>query len=324
MRGIVVRGFTVDDFNLIDELLVISRSISNLFNILCDLEINEREDSPEYKRNLDYLQIALSVEEDIYQNSSLDVEKCHEIIDFIMPMLPMNEKGNLDCLPFLENDNRAVRRIINALKKKIMVDYDIDIAHGENNFEGMSDEYLKDIVQVSNIMYAYIFEDLINAIIIYNEEEIEKKENSDYRECLIKQKYFLSYIYKDCNEKSVDSSFAFDKRTPNITKFMAFAFNLSDDSLANIKKDNLSLLAGIQICEILNTKENAELLIRKSILRALFLLMDDDALCDIDDLFVQAIKDSGNVFNKENIKLIENCFINTHSDKDKQLTLKIS
>ena len=321
-----MKMFTMDDLYLTEKLLKVSNSIYNLFNILCDLDIKGKKDNDEYKKNLDYLKIALSVENDLYKNNHLNSDRCNEIIEFIiMSMLPRKMIDDFEALSLFKFDNSTTRRIINALnKKKIMVYDEIGKIFSENEYEDRYIEDLQDILFVNNLIRSYILEDLINAIIVFNEEELQKEENANYRDCLIRMKYFIAYIYKENGEDLLKREFNPYDRILDNTKMYAFATKLNSNDLADIKREFLSKLAIKQIYKILSTNIHEKILIRKSILRASFMLMNDEILFDINEFFTKLINVNDNIYNKDNIELIKMCFINTHNDKNKQITLKLS
>lgn len=56
------------DYNQIENLIRIGSSIETLYKKMCNLEIEEKKDTDEYKKILDYLKIALEVESKQYAN----------------------------------------------------------------------------------------------------------------------------------------------------------------------------------------------------------------------------------------------------------------
>lgn len=52
------------------KIIEITESIKAIYNKLCELEIKNQKNSPEYKQNIDYLKIALQVEEQIYNQTN--------------------------------------------------------------------------------------------------------------------------------------------------------------------------------------------------------------------------------------------------------------
>ena len=54
--------------NIFDELLAISNSIELLYKRLFQIECEQGRDSEEYKKNYDYLLIAIDVEDDFIKN----------------------------------------------------------------------------------------------------------------------------------------------------------------------------------------------------------------------------------------------------------------
>ena len=321
-----MKTFTTDDLYLTEELIKVSSSIAKLFDMLCDLEINGKKDTIEYQKTLDYLKIALSVEEDIYKNNNLNSERCNEIIDFIiMSMLTGKMINDFDAVSTSKFDNSAIRRIINILNKKNIMDYaGISKIITASEYEDRYVKDLQDIMFVNNLMRSYLLDDLVNAIMCFNDEEIKKEENDNYRDSLIKAKYFLSSIYKELDDSLLNQKFESCEKILDNTRIMAYITGLNNDNLIEIKREYLSKLAIKQIYMMLSTKNKDSLLIRKSILRACLMLMNDDILYDVNDFFTRIINASDNVYDENNVGLIKNCFINAHSDMNKQITLKLS
>ena len=301
-----MKALTTADLALTKELFKVGSSIQKLFNILCDLEINGKKDSSEYQRYLDYLRMVLLEENQLYQDSNLSIERCNAITDFVMESrLPSRVEEEFENISSLKLDNGVAWRIIHFLKKRVLIDCEgIGRVSIESEYERKYLEDLQNALYNKNIIKANLLEDLVNAILLFNEEEILKEENTDVKSCLITIKYFLAYIYKDFGDYIVSKDFNVAKIFDN-TDLFAYLTRIGPNDLQETKREYLSKLVITYIYKVLRTDDKRQLLICKSILRALFMLMSDDMLCDADEFFNQLLDENDNLYDEKNIDLIK-------------------
>ena len=103
-----------EDFELIRSLLNVTKSISKIYDVLYELEINGEKDSAKYTKYLEYLNIALEVENKYYNNMS--VEQCLRVYKFIeSDFMPKKYEDNNESIIFGVNTIGNARRIITTL-----------------------------------------------------------------------------------------------------------------------------------------------------------------------------------------------------------------
>ena len=104
------------DYLQIEKIFSTTRSISELYRRLYKLELNGEVDSNEYEKTLDYLKIAVEVENKLYDEADLTADKCREWYNYIQFKELYIDK-NLGIEGVLEQDykNPAARRITATL-----------------------------------------------------------------------------------------------------------------------------------------------------------------------------------------------------------------
>ena len=111
------------DLEQIESLLKINTNIDRLYNKICDLEINGKSDTEEYKKIIEYLNIFIEGEEKIYNDSSVTGEKLLSWAKFLFIQKRQN------CFDIKENimiqnyDNRIYSRIIHTILSKLSQNY---------------------------------------------------------------------------------------------------------------------------------------------------------------------------------------------------------
>ena len=311
---------TYEDLELVYNLFKVSLSIETLYKKLVSLEKSNQKDTDEYRKHLDYLKIALSVEKDLYHNAHLDDDQCNRIINFIIESKSPNKiTDDWDTIISGKYQDNALRRIVNTLIRKIMLSSSDNIKVSGNNEE--EDRYFEDIQNTmhdSNVVRSYLLSDLLQAIVFFNEEELSNSDG-ELRNVLINTKYYLSYIYRDLEEDLVECDFSIFKMISNQTKLMSSTMGLSSDLVHEVKSEYLTKKVIKSMYKLLHIKEeDNSLYVLKSMLRALFLLMDDEQLCDVND-FYKKIREHKSYLGQS---VIDACFLQAHEDKNKQISLK--
>ena len=98
-----------------NKLLDITEAVNNLLSTLMNLEIADKKDSAEYQKNLEYLQMVLEREEEIYQSipTNLIPQLLSEFTDE-----DTKSTKELDLYLF---DNELFTRIVNKLKEHMPI-----------------------------------------------------------------------------------------------------------------------------------------------------------------------------------------------------------
>lgn len=322
------RIITVDDIMLIELLIKTSNSINNLYQKLIDLDITGNKNSEEYKKIVDYLKIAISRENDIYENSKIDAKKASELVSFIIETRIYNKiYDDIESVMVDKCEYSSIRRIINILNSKVKKETDlfgVFDTYCEYEKEYISD--LQNTLYLTNVVEDNLKLDLLSGIITFNEEEINLSKDSFEKKDLIKMKYAFSYINKELEEDLLKCFFTPYNISSNNVKLISLTMNISDELVSNVKRNYLTKIAIKEIYKLLSNENNKSLLRRKSVIRSIFMLMDDETLGDINDFFNQIVMNNAylnKLDNSDSKKIIEKCFINTYIDKNKQMILKI-
>lgn len=119
------------DIMTIKELLKLSSSISTLYKRLCDLEINGKESTLEYQKVLNYLEVAVEVEDKKYEGLSGRVAIA--MFEYIAEdNISIDFLSDAESIMRQDYSNRSTRRVLNNLWKIVFdnpvlfADYAID------------------------------------------------------------------------------------------------------------------------------------------------------------------------------------------------------
>lgn len=116
---------TNKDIKELEELIMLTRAVEDLYNKLCILEINHQKDSLEYAKLKDNLLMVLLTEKEAYLSFDLDIRKCDSLIDYICSKKLLNPDYDLDGylfpfedIAFPQKGDIVYKRIINTLYNK--------------------------------------------------------------------------------------------------------------------------------------------------------------------------------------------------------------
>lgn len=134
------------------ELIKVSRSIETIYHNLYECEVHNNKE--EFVRQLDYLSIAISVEDDVYKKIDFNHENISALIEHIKSdFMSPRYKSNLECLITSDNQDFVIRRILTKLSiilanntnsSKYLTTYLNKVGVLENN----SIEYIKDSTKI--------------------------------------------------------------------------------------------------------------------------------------------------------------------------------
>ena len=84
----------MNDKDLLFRIIKIEKTILNLYCILYDLEINNKNDDLEYKRQINNLKISIEIEEELI--SKISLEKTKEFIKYLNDNNHLNTLSDFD------------------------------------------------------------------------------------------------------------------------------------------------------------------------------------------------------------------------------------
>lgn len=318
------KNVVVEDYVLIESFIKISYAIEGLYHKLYMLEIKNLKESNEYKRYLGYLEMSLEYEDELYKETKLNVFKCRDLINLIINRY-INKKmvNDLESVLSRKYENAYLRRVINKLNT-IM----------KNDYSGMQELLINDEFIISDsVDFDYIFlENMINdnlmncyveRIILLLQEKIDETSDIKVINKLIRDKYYTSFIFPNCEKKLVKDSFNIEDKIYDNTEFIIFLSGIEKKIYQEIQKEFLEketrkIFYKTLFKESSENKSKEKMILRECLIRALFMMMDNELIIKLNE----EINNISN-FNSDSIKaLFNNCVSLNKKDQQKQFILK--
>lgn len=118
----------IKEKEIIEKLIKVTKSIEKLYSNLATLEIKNKKESVEFNKHLDYLNMALELERELYNSLNLDASKSIDIYNF----LKISDKDSFLLREeelIVQNDYESLsfRRIVNRLLPTVINESSYDI-----------------------------------------------------------------------------------------------------------------------------------------------------------------------------------------------------
>ena len=327
-----------NDYEQIESIIKTTKSIETLYKRMCELEINGSKNTEEFKKNFDYLTIALDVEENIYKNANLTSEKIQAWIKYIFETkVPEEFYTDSESVVRQNYSNKTIRRILNILSTKHQsyfriseqISNDIFLKNimkliGINN----PNELFEKATQATIEMESAFNKDYSNSVLHIIKELLNKKEYDNYKGNLISTKYYLSFIDKTIEEGLLFTEFDIPETLYFISSNKALAHKLDADKFKIFKKGYalektvLQISGMLQLSDLDYTNEKIAIssILRECFIRAGFMLLDDDTLGDLNYEFHEFLESEKfldeHKHDKISTQLITNCFKKIKKDKE--------
>lgn len=298
-----IYGFNLDDLNKLETLLQISKEISDIYDKLCELEINNQKDSNEYNKLLIELKILIEKEKKEYQKKKFTHEECIKYLKLLETSTFIPSMDNRVTTTLKHNKNKIVRRImikltsiLNETKGFHQRVYNIGEKLGLTNIiDGITKEELLKGIENSTKIENAIEKDIHSIFLSILEEAISYKSNDKHRKELIKAKYCILFSHMDMESMFINQDFNIPKTIYTTSKMINQLLNEAELAYKHIKYMKLKAMANHDINSLLNLfdiayeKENIAFnsIITSCHIRALLSLMDSE---DVDN-FNQEIHD---------------------------------
>lgn len=335
---------TNEDYKWLERIIQTTISIETLYKKLFNLEITVQKDSEEYKKVMDYLSIAIDVEDKAYEDADLSYYKCIALADYIINDR-ISEKFLNDTESIMQQDynNRVLRRILNNLVHRILSDYD--------SIREMLPNELVELVKqlgmpnpdelVSKAIYSDIelqkaFEkDTFNGFLTFLQEFIDKKEYNFFKEHLIRTKYNTAFINKNIEIDMRSNKFEIPETFYENARFVADLIQIDLDLFYILKNSYGANESTKQISEIIemsdldygDTTKATTSILRQCLMRASFLLMSDEVISDVNYEFHEFVENKKYLDRHKNDhiseQLVINCFRGIKKDRNKPSVLSL-
>lgn len=287
-------------------------SIETLYKKLCELEIKQKKDTFEFSKTLDYLSIALEVE-----NKTIEIlnrNDCGKWIEhFSMQEFYGEMLNDIESLIHQNYNDRISRRIFNMLFYKIMNELDYD------DKDNINDDIVSNTVKIDEALK----KDRMKFYLIFLNEFINNEEYYDDKKYLIKAKYNAVFINKSIEKYMMLNKFKLPKKTYFSSESLASELKIDKD-LYRILRNSFGLeLAVNQIQEILKEDYSNDTILpilRQCLLRTSFLFLDEENLIDLNLDFLELL-DKNYIDNEVGKQLVIESFNNVCKDRSKTKSL---
>lgn len=295
--------FDISDFEKLETLLEISTEISNVYDKLCELEINNQKDSNEYTILLNKLKKLIDKETQEYQKRNFTHEDCIKYLKLFESKINISAMDSRITNTLIHKDNRIIRRIMNNLlnildrskgfhQKVLEVGMSSPISSMMENIT--KEELLKGIENGAKVQTA-IDNDIHSMFLSILEEAISYKSNTNYKNELIKAKYCILFAHKNMESMFIEMNFNIPDNIYTSSKIINQLLNQTEISYKLIKhmklksmaKHDINFLLNFNDAEYDNRKFFFDSIITSCHIRAILSLMEEN---DVND-FNQEIHD---------------------------------
>ena len=326
----------------LERLIKISIKIEKLYQKLYTLEIENKNDDPEYKKHLNYLSILIQGEKDFYKEVNLTPAKAFSWAKFLSQTKKNASYSKKENTTF---NHQITLRIINTLFNICSNDY--------NFLLNLSNEELKKFATMLgmkfndsnfdklNVINCIILKDNIEKDINYTflslfEEQIKGQKLPSIKEKLITSKYYMIYTHKDLEALVLTNNFHIQSVIYVASKIKKDILNIEDELYYNSNNLIGSTIAKAQIYELIeindldynNIQKVTVSMLCQSMLNSALLFIDEKTLSYVKNDLQEFINQSEylSIHENSNIsKSIINCCLNNTDkikSKIKMLSLK--
>ncbi len=323
------------DLEELDGLLKTVTSIDTLYKKLYELEISNNKDSEEYKKTIEYLKIALEVEEEKYKKILSSSEKVFSLLDYLLlDKMSIKESSNIESLLSQETPDRITRRIISVLNKELAKDFTVinqlipkelfmvlKMIGIEDPEKMIMDDFKKKIELDETLE-----QETLNIFVKILEEFINDEEYSSFKNQLLKIKYDVAFLNKNLESQLLFSRFNILTALLFDSKFIYEFLNLNSMECQMLSNKYGADLVSFEIEKLIksrnynydNQKDDISNILRQSYLRAGLLLLDDDIIDDlkfmIDDL-IDEVKYFKPYYNNKGIEIVKEALEKNKEDR---------
>ena len=296
-------SLTSQDYNWLQQMIKNASSIETLYKRLFSLELSNQKDSEEFKTNMDYLKIAIEVENDLIKEEKLTYAKCDALMEYILnDRVPENFLTDSESLVTQDYRNRVLRRILGMLTRYMTSDYEAMRKDALPSFMadllgrmGMPDPQnaINTAVYNSIEMKNALDQDIMNGFLCFLGEFTDSEKYKDQREALIATKYNVAYSNRDVEINMIASSFELPSTFYSNASFVAGITDTPDELLQTLKNTHGMREATQYMVSLIrmfdkdfeDNKHVVAGILRQCFLRSSFLLMDEEQLSALDYYF---------------------------------------
>ena len=287
---------TSKDYEWLKNIMKNNESIDAIYKKLCELEINGQKDSDEYKKYIDYLKIALEVENNIYATGKINFYNGSALVNYIIgERMPDDFLNDRESIIAKDYNNRVIRRVLKNLIGIVASDYETVKKYmiPTQLVEFMKYIGMEDADQsVSNALYSSVQmkdaldQDISNGFLTILRELTNSSKYAEYKNELIASKYHIAFIEPNTETLLLNNSFELpDGFYPN-TSFAATVTETPEELLEQIKNTqgiqeathHMMGLIRMHDGDFEDRDKAFSSILRQSFMRSAFMLVSEDVL----------------------------------------------
>lgn len=240
----MIKKLNSQDKELLHKLSEISKKILKIYNNLYYLEINNQKNSLEYEQNLEYLDICLELEQELYKK--VNKEKIYDYIKHTDDTNLFETFSDYDTLLNDFCDLYFLKRVYNKLNNLALE----NLVELYQNSDIEKNDYPS--FDVSIFITNQIHDDIEN-LLIYLTTNLSK-ENKVYEQELIKIKYMISY-FNPRIENNIKNSFENQNQVILLSKAISDTFDIDDKNYNKLLLSYFLKYIKIHINGLINIKD---------------------------------------------------------------------
>lgn len=274
-----------DEYKIVSQLVDIENKIKNLYYQLYKLELTKISETDKIILELKkYLQIEKDIYDELEQNSDLN--------NNILNYFTKNYKKDFEEFDFFKqlitfDDSIIVIRIIAKLSKNYIAGLGKLLSNQDYSIFSSIDDSFK---TKRNILL-----DIVRCFLSI----IESKTELNIKELLKKSKYTISYLYPEIEEEMINTSFKINYN-PYISYKMFCQFNGWPKEIINTTTNlycseyyvsTINSMLQYTDADLIDKTIKSELIVSQSFLRAIFILLDDETIMELNSALHDMIDD---------------------------------
>ena len=308
--------------NKIKELIQYSRNIEFLNNQMCELEINGLKNSDRYEKLLNSFKLINILENKIYK--SLSFSRFNDLIKYVKSFIKFKQNEKYERFIFGNAKDNDIIRVLNILRNIESKRYINPTTKNKNcNDQKIVKAKIMNAIEV----------DFFNCFLYFIQESINKSDNVNIENNLIRAKYNIIYQNKDIENMLISNNFEIPSDLYLSSEFVSKFFNYNMKEFYELKNKWSSDIATVQIFKLIEISDkdleklpiNLRVIIRNCLLKAALMVINDDNIADVNYVFHELVDNKKFKEKYPNvnlsIKMVINSFNSMRKNKSVPTTL---
>lgn len=232
-----MENFTREEFELLKQIIIVSRNIKELYDDLADLEIHNQKNTDNYKELYKTLKYHIERENELYNKLKKNPDALYKFQNFLNFSINGSPNDNLNMFKMLSKSDLMKIRIVNnvddlILKYELYEDEEFDVNDDyyeddkSDNHEENDDDYEEEKEIIRNVKRDLALEvslenDISSTIFAILDKLIHDEKYQTILNSLIEFKYNYSYISETLEHSMLSNNFEISKELYLSTYFTA-------------------------------------------------------------------------------------------------------